>query len=118
MGWEWESGDGSTCERCAVPRGSGDGEGDEEGVWGANKPARTGTKNSASAKIGALVSTLAVDDGGGGSTATKYMAKELVKEKKLKQRESELSQGGGNEVKKRVKAKKDELRDLAFGGGL
>ena len=87
-------------------------------MWGANKPARTGTKNSVLAKIAAMVSTLSVDDGGGGSTATKYMAKELAKEKKLNQRESEWAQGGGNEVKKRAKAKKDELRDLAFGGGL
>jgi len=95
------------------------------GVWGASTASKVAKKPSyggirsggstSSAKIAALVSTL--DDGpdANGSTATKFMAKELAKEKKAKQLESERAQAGGADGKKKAKARKNELRDLAFG---
>ena len=93
------------------------------GVWGtasvsnvSQNPSSGGIGSGASATIAALVSTLDdIDVGGGGGTATKFISKEMAKENPIKQKELELGQGE-NVAKRRAKAKKNELRNLAFGG--
>ena len=44
-------------------------------------------------------------------TSTKYMAKQIVEEKKMKQLASEAQQGGGGNVRKKATTKKNELRN-------
>ena len=46
------------------------------------------------------------------------MAKEKAEESKVKPQTSEIAQGGANGKKKKSKAKKNELRNLAFGGNI
>ena len=48
-------------------------------------------------------------------TATKFMAKEKAEQRKAKHAESMAKQGADTGKKKKSKAKKNELRDLAFG---
>ena len=68
----------------------------------------------ASARPGSVL-TAAATRGPNNGTATKFMAKEKKEEAKAKQAESIAKQGGGNDKNKKSKAKKNELRDLAFG---
>jgi hypothetical protein len=48
-------------------------------------------------------------------TATKFMAKEISDQRKAKHAESLIKQGATAGKSKKSKAKKNELRDLAFG---
>jgi hypothetical protein len=76
-------------------------------VWGS-------AKTKGEKKIGNSVIAAAAREPPKG-TATKFMAKEWAEEKKSKKVESEAQQGGGTNKKKKAKAKKNELRELAFG---
>ncbi len=78
-----------------------------------NAWAAAGQTKKVSSKISNSVAEAALE-GPRKGTATKYMAKERAEEKKMRQVESE-SQQGATGKKKKATAKKNELRDLAFG---
>jgi hypothetical protein len=76
------------------------------------KKAWVGTKTPS--KIGNTVIAAAAAQPKKG-TATKFMAKEKAEAKKMNKIQSEAQQGGGAGKKSKAKAKKNELRELAFG---
>mmetsp|Transcript_3312 Transcript_3312/g.4046 ORF Transcript_3312/g.4046 Transcript_3312/m.4046 type:complete len:261 (+) Transcript_3312:98-880(+) len=84
----------------------------KKSAWAAASQTKKLSHN-ASAKINSSV-VEGAREGPRKGTATKYMAKERAEEKKMKQIESEAQQGGTGK-KKKATAKKNELRELAFG---
>jgi hypothetical protein len=83
----------------------------QKSAWGGS------SKVKPTSKLGGAViaaAAAAASEGQQKGTATKFMAKERVEEKKMKQLESEAIQGSSGK-KKKSNAKKNELRDLAFG---
>ena len=81
-------------------------------AWGDN------SKSKVTKKIGGSAVTDATREHPQNGNATQFMAEKKAKERKVKQQTSEIAQGGANGKKKKSKAKKNELRNLAFGGNI
>jgi hypothetical protein len=84
----------------------------KKAAWGGN------SKGIVTKAIGGSAVAAAAREQPQNGNATKFMAKEKTEERKMKQHASEKAQGGANDKKKKSKVKKNELRNLAFGGNI